>query len=60
MITYEMLLCAIDEEIEELSAHMDALLERIRESQRGRGVPENELITRERVDDITRQVLGAR
>jgi hypothetical protein len=60
MMSRELLLRVVDEEIARIEARLDLLIERLRASQRGRGVAEGELITRARVDDITRQVFGER
>lgn len=54
------LLRVLDEELAEISAHIDALVEQFRESQRARGVPENKLITRAQIDAITESVLADR
>ena len=53
------MLRAVDEEIARTEARLEAAIERLRASQRGRGVAEDEVITRARVDAIARQVLGA-
>lgn len=56
----ELLIGAVDEEIARTSARLDAAIERLRASQRGRGVAEGEVITLAKVDAIARQVLGDR
>lgn len=46
----------IDGEIAELTAHIDALLEKLREHQRARGVAEDKLPTRKQIEDIMQRL----